>query len=115
MRRRWQKRWPRKSGVWCLESGALSLPPSSDSRLQTPDFLKKLLIRFDSHFIDAVVFRMAAVSGDARVSQLMSIQQLVQPLPQFGILDRTKFVALAPAPSVSFPTCHPFGQSLADI
>ena len=72
------------------------------------------MIGRDCELVDAIVFGMAAVTGDAGVFDLMAMDQFIELLPEIIVLEFDEFVSLS-LPAVFFPAGHPFRNSLAHV
>ena len=76
---------------------------------------KQLPISLDRHPVDAVVLCMPAVAGDAGVFHLMAMQQLIQSLPQFSVLQFRELRPFLTSPAVGLPLSHPLAETFADV
>ena len=77
--------------------------------------LQVLLIGRDGQAINTVIFFVAAVAGNTRVLDVMTLELGVETLPKFFVLDGNEFLAFLAFPAVGFPFWHPLGHAFANV
>ena len=78
-------------------------------------FLKVFLVSGDGQAIDAIVFFVSAMSGNAGVFDLVTLHLFVEPFPEIDIFDFFELAAFFSFPTVTFPFDHPLGDALSDV
>src|SRR3569623_268791 len=73
------------------------------------------LIGGDGKFVATIVFDVAAVTGNARIKELMTGNQFIEFAPKILVLDSRPALSFAATPPIGLPFGHPFAQDLADI
>ena len=78
-------------------------------------FLKVFLVSGDGQAIDAIVFFVSAMSGNAGVFDLVTLHLFIEPFPKIDIFDFFELAAFFSFPTVTFPFDHPLGDALSDV
>ena len=78
-------------------------------------FLEVFLVSGDGQAIDAIVFFVSAMSGNAGVFDLVTLHLFIEPFPKIDIFDFFELAAFFSFPTVTFPFDHPLGDAFTDV